>query len=63
MRTPVDEIPDSEEAVAAGVKRELGQGALKRSKAPVHVADHEVSTGAVDADDASRRGDHRLVSS
>ena len=56
-RTSIHEIPDSEEAVAARVERELGKPAFERAEAAMDVADHEVSTGLVDTDDTCVRHD------
>ena len=47
VRAPVDEISNTEEAIASRVEVELGQRALKRAKATVHVADDEVAPAGV----------------
>ena len=47
MRTSIYEIAHCEEAVARGVEVEVGKGTGKRSKAPVHIADHEVAAEVV----------------
>ena len=59
MRTPVHEIPNSEESIAPRVELDRRESALERVEATVDIADHEVTTGLVVADEM-RQG-HRGV--
>lgn len=57
MRDPVEQVPHTEKTIAVRAERKFGEGALKRAKGPMHRADHEVSTGAMDAGDVGARHD------
>ena len=55
MRTPVHEVPDTEQAVAAWVESNLGKGAFKRPEAAVNVPDNEIAAAPVHVDRANVR--------